>query len=96
MTADFIKLSPFDGVKKARNLLLKNNAAFLPVTDSEGGLLGVVSLWSLQDNDKGEAPSAASSETVPAKSVSVNLKPALIALLFVLVTLVSFAVFKLI
>lgn len=97
MTADFIKLSPFDGVKKAKALLLKNNLAMLPVIDSESVLLGVVSLWSLQGCDKEEASSAPSTVGgAPKNTVSVNLKPALIALLFVLVTLVSFAIFKLI
>lgn len=97
MTADFIKLSPFDGVKKAKALLLKNNLAMLPVIDSESVLLGVVSLWSLQGCDKEEASSAPSAAGgAPKNTVSVNLKPALIALLFVLVTLVSFAIFKLI
>lgn len=97
MTADFIKLSPFDGVKKAKALLLKNNLAMLPVIDSESVLLGVVSLWSLQGCDKEEASSAPSTVGgAPKNTVSVNLQPALIALLFVLVTLVSFAIFKLI
>lgn len=97
MTADFIKLSPFDGVKKAKALLLKNNLAMLPVIDSESVLLGVVSLWSLQGCDKEEAFSAPSTVGgAPKNTVSVNLQPALIALLFVLVTLVSFAIFKLI
>lgn len=97
MTADFIRLSPFDAVKKARALLLKNNAALLPVTDADGGLLGVVSLWSLQEKDKAETLTPAPAQTgASAPRFSVNLKPALTALLFVLVTLVSFAVFKLI
>lgn len=48
MTADFVKLSPFDSLAKAEAALSADNTALLPVSDEDGTLLGVVSLWALK------------------------------------------------
>lgn len=47
MLKEFVKLTPFESVSRARALFAQNSTALLPVTDSDGILLGVLCLWDL-------------------------------------------------
>lgn len=91
MSGEFIKLGPFDDIAKARDIMLKNKLALLPITDGDDTLLGVVSLWDLRS----ETPEAAKGEARnSAADVKKNFKPALAAALFILAVAISFIIFK--
>lgn len=91
MNVEFVRLSPFDDIAKARDILLENKLALLPVTDGDNTLLGVVSLWDLRTvNSKAEKKTAFEEPPIAKK----NLKPALAVALFVLAVIISFIIFK--
>lgn len=88
----FIKLSPFDDVAKARDLLMKNKLSLLPVTDADNTLLGVVSVWDLSKAESAQPAREKSDQNI--KSGGGRFVPLIAALLFVLAVIISFIIFQ--